>query len=139
MMTPSPVIRDAGDVDRLLARLDLLATVRRVSLDLDSLRPDESRAFQTRLNRLGAACGCEMGALMAVLGVAGYFGHLWGTVGSPSHWSSGDVLWGGAVFLVAATIGKLVGLAGARIRLIRQLERLRERINRPIGLSIDSR
>lgn len=76
---------------------------------------------------------------MAVVGVAVYAGQLWGTVGSPSHWSSGDLLWGAAVFLVAAAIGKLLGLATARLRVIRQLERLRHRINPPIGLAIDSR
>jgi hypothetical protein len=83
---------------------------------------------EVSLNAPLADCGCAMGGLVMSMAVVGYAGYVWAHRGSPSsvgwHWVIGGVV----VSVVAATVGKMLGLLLARRRLVRGLKAVETRL-----------
>lgn len=88
--------------------------------DLAALPREEAERTRARLVELGRACGCTLGATAAFAGLAAYIAILAFGSGllADSVWVSVGA--GAGVFVIAATIGKTLGLIRAR----RQLDRL---------------
>jgi len=128
------VIRNLEDVENLRNRPQQLLSSRRISLELESLDTSQTRYFEARLNQLATACGCESGAMAGMIALAGYIGYLLVTTGWHLRWIVSYFVWGAALFLAAAVIGKLVGLVRARARLVRELEHLAGRLQHPSSI-----
>lgn len=135
---PATIIRSLADVERLRDQPWPLLSKRRISVQLDTLDPRQSRYFETRLNQLAAGCGCKSGSAAAVLALTAYIGALLVTTGWPIHWTASNLVWGGMIFLSGAVAGKLLGLIRARIRLIRELDHLWARLEHPAGAAATS-
>lgn len=86
----------------------------RLKIQDDSLNEDTARTWETHLNRLYFACGCDKGAIGMLLGLVGY--PVWLAVQPDGLASLGwNGLWLGlAVVAVTTALGKLVGLVGAQ-------------------------
>lgn len=94
---------------------------RALEVAVPQLSPDENETWQKQLDRAYFACGCGEGAAFAVLGVVGYAA--W-AVARPEPLAWLDLLWLVGTFFVAAGLGKAIGLARARRRLARTVDRL---------------
>jgi hypothetical protein len=78
-------------------------------------KTEESVRLQKRVDTLADACGCDLGAAMALI-VTGVWLAYSLTIG-PSYGLWGTSWRAVVVMFVAATIGKLAGIARARIQL----------------------
>lgn len=89
--------------------------------------PDKDPAdARVELARLEGACGCEMGALAAVIGTAVYtVAVLLGWQPLAGHW--GTVGLGVMVFVLSAVTGKAMGIGLARLRRVLLVRKLRRR------------
>jgi hypothetical protein len=98
------------------------------TVELPTLPAAERREWESRLHTLLGACGCEVGAICLLLAVVGYAA--WAILGGSLPVSSvmGTVLLGVVVAVLAATLGKGIGLAIARFRLARAVDRLAPRL-----------
>jgi hypothetical protein len=67
-------------------------------------------------------CGCTMGALMVSIGVVGYLGCLWARRESQPIAGLDPITGGIAVAILAAGVGKALGLLLARVRLLNRLK-----------------
>jgi hypothetical protein len=135
---PAIVIRNLVDVEKLRSQPWQLLSTRRISVELDTLDQYQSRYFETRLNQLASACGCESGSVAGVVALVGYIGYLLVTTGWSPQWNVSHLLRGGILFLAAAVLGKLLGLFRARARLVRELEHLAARLQHPAGMVVTS-
>jgi hypothetical protein len=84
----------------------------------DSVRDREEVSLNAALHD----CGCSMGSLMMSIGVVGYLGYLWSVRGSLPIGGFHRVTGGVAVAIVAAGLGKALGLLLARVRLVSRLK-----------------
>jgi hypothetical protein len=77
---------------------------------------DARRArIEQSIERHSGACGCEVGSLFTVAAMLSFLAYL--GLGDPG-WSAGGALWWGAAWILTwSTVGKLVGLVYARVRL----------------------
>lgn len=122
-LTSAPqVLGNSADLRELLARVPVLGGPARgrVSVRVPGMSADVERRWERRLGVWLAACGCETGALLALSALA------WRVAAAVREWPLG---WGaaaasGAWVFGAAVAGKIIGLAGARLMLVRDLERL---------------
>jgi hypothetical protein len=93
----------------------------RIVLETDRLTPTEAAHWESKINRLALACGCELGAatcVAALIGCAWYvFTH--GAMGT-EHWVRTSLLSLGVV-AASATGGKVVGLIYSRQKLRRAI------------------
>ncbi len=122
------VLRTLADVDDMARKARSLFNSPRASLDVEGLSAGEARERETRLNLYAANCGCNSGSVTASLGLLGYLAFLAITFGSPAEWRLEHLVWGAAVFLIAALTGKAFGVLRARAQLLGELERLRARL-----------
>ncbi|MGD8496525.1 MAG: hypothetical protein PVF05_10070 [Gemmatimonadales bacterium] len=122
-MTRRTVVIETRDQLRAL-RPPSLGRRRATIVQLPTLPEAERYAWESRLRALLGACGCEAGAICLVLAVVGYAG--WAILGGPLPVSSlvGIALFGLGVAVLSAVLGKGTGLAIARYRLARALDRL---------------
>jgi hypothetical protein len=122
-----PVLRTAADVAQAKragrSRLPPPHTVLAVEL-----AEDQASGFETRLNREADACGCGSAAVAASFAFFGYVVVVLLVVGTPPRWGFAELVWGGAVLLGAALVGKALGLMRARRRWFDELERLRAQL-----------
>jgi hypothetical protein len=85
----------------------------------DSVRDDAEVSLNAALHD----GGCTMGGLVMSLGVVGYLGYLWAFHGSSLPVAGFHPVSGGvAVAVVAAGVGKALGLLLARVRLVSRLK-----------------
>jgi hypothetical protein len=109
------------------------------TVELDSFSPQQNKLFQDRLNHYHASCGCGSGAATSVSGLIIFwlclqFGGL-----SVQLSTLAIVLIGAAVFGVAGTIGKLIGIGHAHWqlrKLLGQMARMLE--DSPAGLQLEA-
>ena len=91
--------------------------------------PDRHAAIEAGIRRHSSACGCELGALFMIGAAVAFVAYV--TLGA-TGWSPGQTAWRGAVWVLSlSTVGKLLGLAYARVR----LQMLRSEKRRAIGSS----
>jgi hypothetical protein len=117
-----PVVATLRDLDRLeQAPLPMLPG-RAVRLELPGLGVDERTAWERRLTRHYAACGCKSGAVTSSAFVVAWIIAALAGIVSVSV-VSGIVLLVGT--LVASAAGKVVGVAAGRVGLSRAVRDLR--------------
>lgn len=76
------------------------------------------------IRRYEASCGCELGSVFAIVSLVGYTAHVVLGQGQWPGWRG--VGWVAVWVISLSVVGKLIGLAYARVRLLRlqaQLER----------------
>jgi hypothetical protein len=119
------VITDIAELDKLTSLRAISINPSAVSLNLASIRTEESRHWQTIINRHLSACGCKEGGLFVISVVGAYIAYL-----SLHH--SGTALQGwtswGLGFGIAcagAALGKSTGLLRARWLLRRAVRQLK--------------
>ena len=85
------------------------------------LDPADRARWEERLTAAYAECGCHAGGAALLLALAAV-----ATVGiaSPGAWTWRGTLVAGAICMLAAVAGKLVGIAFARLRLRRDISRV---------------
>ncbi|WP_137703051.1 hypothetical protein [Marimonas lutisalis] len=125
MATADIHIRRAADLDRLRRPP---RPPFRIRLDLPGLSEEDRALTEARLARLAAPCGCTEGAIGLLAGLLPAALVWMGTVQMATLARTGLTL---GVVVLAMLAGKLVGLARARLRLGRELERLRCRAKHP--------
>jgi hypothetical protein len=106
-----------------------------VSIRLPGIPPAEALKAELRINAAARDCGCEVGSLFMTAALLVTLLKLWVTRGAPWPGDGGQLLRLGALVLASAIVGKLVGLARARLHLVREVERLATRI-RPISAEV---
>lgn len=100
---------------------------RRPVPDLSALPADEAERVRARLHSLDTACGCEIGAAVALGALAAYAGAVaWLGRLADSTWITIAV--GVAVFVLGAGAGKTLGLMRARSRRDRLLDDVYSRV-----------
>ena len=84
-----------------------------------ALAPETARTTQRRIAQLVDACGCGEGAGMTMVAVVAYLAY----AASAGSWPGAvGVVWRGlAAMFIGASVGKLFGLARARVELRRVL------------------
>lgn len=112
-------------VDRvLMRRVYLRVFPPQLTLETPGLDDGEQRELQSRLDRLGDACGCDSGTAMALLALGAYIVYL---VAREAPITLGGTILGSVlVMFLGATAGKLAGIGRARIEMRRVLIGLRE-------------
>ena len=114
------VIADPHDLDQLRWTWKRFDDIRIVA---GTLPPSQRDAWEDRLTSLYTECGCNAGGIATLLAIA-----VLGAAAIVAGRLSADIT-GAAVALFAilgaATIGKAIGIAAARIRLRNERQRLR--------------
>jgi hypothetical protein len=98
-----------------------------LSLELDGHISD----LEARVNSAASACGCVSAAVAASLAFFAYLGVVLVVVGTPPRWGASELLWGIAVVVGAALVGKALGLVRARRRWLGELEQVRAQVALP--------
>jgi hypothetical protein len=96
--------------------------VPRIELVVPELPENEVRERQARLDSLTDACGCGEGSAVALAGLGLYLAYALSIGPDLGAW--GQTWRAALVVFVGATLGKLIGLARARVRLHRELRDL---------------
>ena len=122
------VIETAADLRALQRKTSYRDTADDIQLDVSHLDPDESERWERALNRYAFSCGCELGSAFLVAAIIAYLG-----VRALQPLGLGAIGWQQvgialAIGVVAALVGKLVGLLYARIRLQLTVEGLHRRL-----------
>ena len=114
----------AASVERVLqARTHWRVFMPRFQISLPE-RSDDSARLQKRVDTLADACGCDLGAAMALIAAGSWLAY--SVIIGPSYGLWGTTWRAAAVMFAGATIGKLVGIGRARIELRRVLLEIRE-------------
>src|SRR2546426_5693103 len=95
--------------------------------DLRLLPQDEADRARTRLAELDRACGCTLGAIVALISLAVYVGLVLG-LGLMAGGTWATVGTGAGVFAIAGGAGKTLGLMRARTERDRLLDELHSRV-----------
>jgi hypothetical protein len=112
-------VRSAGDLGRLTRSWDRFD---RIDLATDRLEPDDRERWEKRLLSAYTECGCDAGGLAVLLALVGLVVFALALPGERT-WTNAGI--GVGAILAAALLGKLAGIAVARIRLRRAIRRLR--------------
>jgi hypothetical protein len=112
-------VRSAGDLGRLARSWNRFD---RVDLVTDRLDDDERERWERRLLSAYTECGCDAGGLAVVATLVGLVVFSIALPGERTWTNAGLGL---AATLAAAFVGKLAGIAVARIRLRRDIRRVR--------------
>jgi hypothetical protein len=131
---PKPVfiLRTVADVHALLEKSRNFLGTRKmgeVRVRAPELLAHEAAMLEVRLNAWAQECGCGAGAIFASIALVVSVVSLFMTEGSLRHWRLGPVLWAGLACFLCALVGKVVGLARARVRFTSELQRLRTRLS----------
>jgi hypothetical protein len=121
---------DAAVLDRVYPdRSDLLGISMSGRPDVDSERVEQIRAD---IQRHRSACGCELGSVFAAIAIVGLVAF---HASGKADWTGWSALGRGAVWVVVVSVvGKLLGLAYARLRVIQ----LRSELAQHLGARIQS-
>jgi hypothetical protein len=98
-----------------------------LSLELDG----HISEVEARVDSEASACGCGSAAVAASFAFFAYLGVVLVVVGTPPHWGASELLWGIAVVVGAALVGKALGLVRARRRWFGELEQVRAQVAMP--------
>lgn len=114
------------DIRELRARYPLLGdlSLPPFTVEVDSFSPQQNKLFQDRLNHYHASCGCGTGAATSISGLIIFWLSLQFGGLNVQLSTLAIVLIGVAVFGIAGTIGKLVGIGHAHWRLRKLLGRM---------------
>ena len=107
----------------------------RIEIASPALSAEETRELQARVDKLVDACGCGEGSAGVLVSLGAYVTYAV-TIG-PSHGVLGFVWRALAVMFVGATVGKLYGLARARLELRGVLLELRSRLGDTAVAAVD--
>lgn len=107
--------RDLAGLKRTWGRFEA------IELATDALDESERVRWEARLLARYTACGCDTGAVAVLLALAGALVAGLASPNQPSWGGAGIAL---ALCLAAALVGKVVGIAVARLRLARDVRRL---------------
>lgn len=116
---PTVLVLDGPASLATLNRRGLRASIRRIAL-ADAERLPDGAHLERQINRWFFACGCEQGSFTVLLVAAGSItAGLW-------HGFDGPLAWWRVVAYVAAAalVGKVAGIAHARLRVRRVRRRL---------------
>jgi hypothetical protein len=127
-LTILTVIREPADLMRV--RTSTVFPGRSLQLRIPSLEPNEARAWETRLNRHYVACGCGMSAAFLFVALCVCVLVLAGRPGGLLAVSVADLGLAALAVLAAGVVGKLVGMAVARVRLHLAIRSLWRRLQR---------
>jgi hypothetical protein len=120
-------VPDLAALDALEVLGSLAKPVRgKLVLRLAGLDPQEQRDWQRRLHRKVFACGCGMGAGFGLGGIITFIAWRLAVSSGLSSLTWGDIPLALLVLVAGVGIGKLIGLATARITLHRSKLYLRE-------------
>lgn len=125
-MTAPTVISEPADLSRI--RTSTFLPGRSLHLRLQGLDPNEARAWEKRLNRHYGTCGCGTSAAFLSVALCGSLFVLATRPGGLLAAGAGDLGLAAIVVLSAGIVGKLVGMAVARVRLHITLRALRRRL-----------
>jgi hypothetical protein len=93
---------------------------------LRSLPEDEMMAWKRRLERHRGDCGCRVGSLIMLSVTGAWIGYLFLSQAAGPYWQSS--IWRGLlILLVSGLVGKIIGLAIARVRFNLTVRNLRNR------------
>jgi hypothetical protein len=93
---------------------------------LESLPVDEMTVWKQRLERLRNDCGCAVGSIITLIITGSWIIHSILNPAAGQTWQR--MIWVGVIVLfVSATVGKLLGLALARMRFQFAVRNLRRR------------
>lgn len=99
----------------------------KIVLNIEQLDHKEKMVYESRLNALHNACGCELGALFCFISICAYLVFCIIEVKT----SNGILLRNGIiVFFVSALIGKLVGIIMAKIKFKKTIRLLIEKLGK---------
>lgn len=116
-----------AELDALEVLGSLVKPVRgKLVLSLAGLDPQEQRDWQRRLHRKVFACGCGMGAGFGLGGIIAFIAWRLAVSSGVASLTWGEIPIALLVFVASVGIGKLLGLATARITLHRSKLYLRE-------------
>jgi hypothetical protein len=118
------VLRTAADVEQAIE-----VARSRVVLSLES--DGHISDVEARVKSEASACGCVSAAVAASLAFFAYLGVVLVVVGTPPHWGASELLWGIAVVVGAALVGKALGLVRARRRWLGELGQVRAQVAMP--------
>lgn len=93
---------------------------------LPSLPADEAAAVSRRLHELRHDCGCRVGMIVMLGVTASWICYAWLVPANERSWQRTVVI-GLVVLVLSAVVGKVLGLALARIRFYVTVRRLRRR------------
>jgi uncharacterized membrane protein YcjF (UPF0283 family) len=125
------VLEDAPAVRALRASLAYSRPNAEVSISDSSLAEGERQWWEQRLSRYYPACGCTLGAMLMSLTV------LIGTVDTIRQWWTTAIFPGATLAVVvmasllAAVLGKIIGLFLGHVRMSRALHLLETRLEQP--------
>jgi hypothetical protein len=105
-------------------RLGKRKRFRTIVVDVPGFTAADNEAWQAQLRRLYFACGCELGAAAAPLGLLAFGGYLVLRPGGIEGLSWKDAGTAVVAMFLAAGAGKALGLVLARLRLSDVVERL---------------
>lgn len=115
------VVRSAADLASL--RNSRRSKNLRILLELPGISPQKTAEWENGLNEHLRECGCSLGAKFAIGGLAFSIVYQAFVLG----WQSGNVVWfllrAGGFMFAGAGLGKLLGLAIAKHRIVR-IERM---------------
>jgi hypothetical protein len=114
-MTRIHVVRDGGDLDRIVSGRVALAPGRSIRLELAGLSPEERARWQHRLGRAYGACGCTTSAAFATVALLGYPALALTAPVLRERGLPARIMLGVAIVVGAALAGKVIGLAVGRI------------------------
>lgn len=121
------VIRDRAELSRV--RTSTLLPGRSLQLQLPGLEPTEARTWETKLNRHYGACGCGTSATFLFIALCGSLFVLAGRPGGLLAAGVSDLVLAAIAVLVAGIVGKLAGMAAARVRLYLTIRSLQRRLS----------
>ncbi len=85
----------------------------KIILDMEQLNDEENMVYESKLNELHNACGCELGALCCFISICVYL--VFSLMDLKT--SNGILLRNGAiVFITSALMGKIVGMVIAKMK-----------------------
>lgn len=125
-MTAPTVISEPADLSRVQTSTFLPG--RSLHLRLQGLDPNEARTWETRLNRHYGTCGCGTSAAFLSVALCGSVFVLATQPRGLLAAGAGDLGLAAIVVLSAGIVGKLVGMAMARVRLHLTIRALRRRL-----------
>ena len=128
------VVRTARDVETLRVGLRALHRLpnRGIPVALDGLDPKETKRFEARIRAYIRACGCAEGGIAALLGIGASFAWILRHIYQRGPRLRDVALVIAALLLGVALggLGKLLGLAIARLRFVRSCDEIMRLINR---------
>lgn len=127
-MTVLTIIREPADLSRV--HRWTIVPGRSLQLCIPDLEPNEARVWETRLNRHYGACGCGTSAAFLCIALCVSVVVLAGRPGGLLAAGAADLGLAALAVLAFGVVGKLLGMAVARVRLHFVIRSLWRRLQR---------